>query len=119
MKKILLLGAGLALFGAAGMAIAQTPPPPPGGPQAERPQGPGGPGGPGGPDGGPGRHHGWRGGPPMMRPMGPPPSRAASFAIERNGTEMRIRCAENESTQACVAAASTLIDKFNAANPAR
>lgn len=55
----------------------------------------------------------------MMRPMGPPPSRAASFAIERNGTEMRIRCAENESTQACVAAASTLIDKFNAANPAR
>ncbi|UPG72621.1 hypothetical protein MVG78_19480 [Roseomonas gilardii subsp. gilardii] len=119
MKKILLLGAGLALFGAAGMAIAQTPPPPPpGGPQAERPQGPGGPGGPGGPEGGPGRH-GWRGGPPMMRPMGPPPSRAASFMIERNGTEMRIRCAENESTQACVAAASTLIDKFNAANPAR
>lgn len=55
----------------------------------------------------------------MMRPMGPPPSRAASFMIERNGTEMRIRCAENESTQACVAAASTLIDKFNAANPAR
>ncbi|ATR22597.1 Hypothetical protein RMHFA_04392 [Roseomonas mucosa] len=119
MKKILLLGAGLALFGAAGMAIAQTPPPPPGGPQAERPQGAGGPGGPGGPEGGPGPHHGWRGGPPMMRPMGPSPSRAASFRIERNGTEMSIRCAENESTQACVAAASTLIDKFNAANPAR
>ena len=38
---------------------------------------------------------------------------AAIFRIRRGDTSIFIRCAENESTQACIAAAGTLLDKFN------
>ena len=37
----------------------------------------------------------------------------AIFHIRRGDTSIVIRCAENESTQACVTAAGTLLDKFN------
>ena len=37
----------------------------------------------------------------------------AIFRIRRGDTSIFIKCAENESTQACVAAAGTLLDKFN------
>ena len=99
MKKVLMLGAGLALLRATGVALAQPAPapvpPPPAQAQAEAPR----------PDGmrGPGMHG--------RRHFGPPPSRAASFHIERGDTEVHIRCAENETMQACVAAASSLLDK--------
>ncbi|WP_200845239.1 hypothetical protein [Roseomonas sp. 18066] len=121
MRKMLMLGAGALLLGASGLAVAQTatppaapqgqaatpPPPPPGGPMG----GPGGPGRPpgppprfahGGPDGGPGFGH---------RP--PPPPRGASFKLERGETSISVRCAENETMQACVTAASALLDKMN------
>ena len=52
-------------------------------------------------------------GPPMM-----PPSRAAAFMIERGDTKIHVRCAENEPMQACVNAASALLDKVASA-PAR
>ena len=104
MKKVLMLGAGLALMGATGVALAQPAPvPPPAQTQAEAPR-------PDGMRGGPGMH--------VRRHFGPPPSRAASFHIERGDTEVHIRCAENETMQACVAAASSLLDKVAAA-PAR
>ena len=37
----------------------------------------------------------------------------AIFHIRRGDTSIFIKCAENESTQACVTAAGTLLDKFN------
>jgi len=37
----------------------------------------------------------------------------AMFRVRRGDTSIFIKCAENESTQACVAAAGTLLDKFN------
>ncbi|MBO1079674.1 hypothetical protein [Roseomonas haemaphysalidis] len=117
MRKFVMLGAGLMLMGATGVALAQTAAPPPPAPQAQAdtppPPPPGGPGmrgagGPGmrGPMGGPGPFHG-----------GPPPSRAASFHIEKGDTELHVRCAENEPMQACVNAASALLDKVSASQP--
>jgi len=41
----------------------------------------------------------------------------AIFRIQRGDTSIFIKCAENESTQACVAAAGTLLDKFNPPRP--
>ena len=41
----------------------------------------------------------------------------AIFHIRRGDTSIFIRCAENESTQACVTAAGTLLDKFNPPRP--
>jgi hypothetical protein len=38
---------------------------------------------------------------------------AAIFRIRRGDTSIFIKCAENESTQACITAAGTLLDKFN------
>jgi hypothetical protein len=38
---------------------------------------------------------------------------AAIFRIRRGDTSIFIKCADNESTQACVTAAGTLIDKLN------
>jgi hypothetical protein len=38
---------------------------------------------------------------------------AAIFRIRRGDTSIFIKCAENESTQACIAAGGTLLDKFN------
>ncbi|EHM03027.1 hypothetical protein HMPREF9946_00518 [Acetobacteraceae bacterium AT-5844] len=115
MKKILMLGAGIVMLGVGGVAMAQAPQPPAGAPpqaeaQAPRPEGRG-PGERGPRHAGPGehgpRHHGMRG----PHRFGPPPSKAASFMIERGDTRIRIRCAENEPMQACVAAASALLDK--------
>ena len=48
--------------------------------------------------------HGWHHG---------PPSRGASFHIERGPMEIHIRCAEDEETRACVEAAGILLDKVN------
>lgn len=42
---------------------------------------------------------------------------AAIFHIRRGDTSIFIKCADNESTQACVAAAGTLLDKFNPPRP--
>jgi len=42
----------------------------------------------------------------------------AIFRIRRGDTSVFIKCAENESTQACVTAAGTLLDKFSP-QPAR
>ena len=38
---------------------------------------------------------------------------AAIFRIRQGDTWIFIKCAENESTEACVTAAGTLLDKFN------
>lgn len=120
MHKPSFLAAALLLTGAAGLALAQPAPapeaggpiaPPAGpGPQAQAPMPPGpGPAGPG---------FGPRGprGPEMDRMRGfphrpPPPSRAASFHLQREDSVIHIRCAENEPTRACVDAAAVLLDK--------
>lgn len=41
----------------------------------------------------------------------------AIFRIRRGDTSIFIKCAENESTQACVTAAGALLDKFNPPRP--
>jgi predicted lipid-binding transport protein (Tim44 family) len=38
---------------------------------------------------------------------------AAIFRIQQGDTSIFIKCAENESMQACITAAGTLLDKFN------
>jgi len=136
MRTLLSLGAGLLLV-ATGAGLAQTPPaapvPPAAAPpaaavatppEAPAPRPPGGPGvwghGPGMAGAGmpgPGMP-GFRG-PGGPRHWGPPPSRAANFRLDRGDTEFRVRCAENESTEACVTAAATLLDRFNSVTPAR
>ena len=62
----------------------------------------------------PGRESGERsrGGRMMMMHM-MAQTTGAIFHIRRGDTSIFIRCAENESTQACVTAAGTLLDKFN------
>jgi hypothetical protein len=42
---------------------------------------------------------------------------AAIFRIRRGDTSIFIKCAENEPTQGCVAAAGTLLDKLNPQTP--
>lgn len=42
---------------------------------------------------------------------------AAVFHVRRGDTSIFIKCAENESTQACITAAGTLLDKFNPQPP--
>lgn len=125
MRKMLMLGAGMLLLGTSGLAVAQTatppgpppgaaatpPPPPPGGPAGGPGGGPGGPGRPG--MGGPGMGGPGMGGPEMMMRPHRPPSRAASFELERGETSISVRCAENETMQACVAAATAMLDKMN------
>jgi uncharacterized protein involved in copper resistance len=49
--------------------------------------------------------------------MAQPP--AAIFHIRRGDTSIFIKCAENESTQVCITAAGTLLDKFNSPTPPR
>jgi hypothetical protein len=92
MRKILLAGTGLMLLAGGGVALAQMPP--------------GGPGGRGGPDdmeahGRMEMHHHMR-----MRP-------GAAFRFRRGDAEIDVRCAVREPMQACVAAASALLDKVS------
>jgi hypothetical protein len=42
---------------------------------------------------------------------------AAIFRIRRGDTSIFIKCADSEPTQACVAAAGTLLDKLNPQTP--
>jgi hypothetical protein len=42
---------------------------------------------------------------------------AAIFHIRRGDTSIFIKCADSEPTQACVAAAGTLLDKLNLQTP--
>jgi hypothetical protein len=42
---------------------------------------------------------------------------AAIFRVQRGDTSIFIKCADNEPTQACVAAAGMLLDKFNPQTP--
>jgi hypothetical protein len=56
-----------------------------------------------------GRRHSSEG--PMLR------TNAAVFRIRRGDTSVFIKCADNEAMQACVAAAGTLLDKFNPQTP--
>ena len=110
MKKLLLVGAGLAVLAGAGVAVAQAPAP-------EAPRGPPGEGP------GPGMHEhmrehmrgpmGGMGGPPGMQM-----TKAARFHFSRGENQVDIRCAADEPTKACVDAASVLLDKLNA-QPAR
>ena len=49
---------------------------------------------------------------PMM-----PRTSAAIFHIRRGDTSIFIKCADSEPTQACIAAAGTLLDKLNPQTP--
>ena len=106
--------AGMALLGA-GVAWAQIPPPGPG--QAGGPPPPPGvgPGMPFGADG-PGMERGRPFGPGMHGPMRRPP-RAAVFSINRGDTRVFIKCSDEESTRACVDAATSLLDKLGGSTP--
>lgn len=102
MKKILLVGAGLALFAGGGVAMAQMPP---GGQDGPGPHGPG-------PGMGPRERM------EMMQHMRMPP-RGAAFRFRRGDAEIDVRCAEREPMQACVAAATALMDKVTSLQPAK
>ena len=100
MRKLLLIGAGLAVVGG-GAAMAQMPP-----------HGPN--------DDGPGDRG--MGGRERMEMMGHMHHRdggddAARFRFKRGDMEIDIRCSDREPTQACVAGASALLDKLANAQP--
>ena len=84
---------------------------------AARAQGaPGGPPPPPPPPGPPmGEHGGYMG---MHRPPMAMMQKSAGFRFKRDGAEIDIRCAADESTKACVDAASVLIDKLASMKPA-
>ncbi|MXP64684.1 hypothetical protein E0493_15130 [Roseomonas sp. M0104] len=117
MRKLLIPVMGAAFLGLAGLAAAQPAPPPGpgnGGPPAagnEAPPGPPmrGPGGHGHPDGGRGPGGG------MMGPHHPPPPPGAAFMLRRGNDSIAIHCSERESMQACVNAASAMLDKMGSA----
>ncbi len=128
MTKTLALAA-VALLGGITLAAAQPAPPPapPGAPPAPPPAGQDNPG----PDSMRDRmHDGMRGegrggmmayrmG--MMRGMmggGMRGPRGARFILERDGALIDLRCANNETTRACVDAAGVLLDKLGS-QPAR
>jgi len=111
MRRMLIPVVGAACLGLASLAVAQPAPAPGadnGGPPAagsEAPSSPPmhGPRGPGGPGG-------------RMMMMGPhhrPPPPGASFRLRRGDTSIAIQCSERESMQACVNAASAMLDKMN------
>ena len=87
MRKYLLIATGVAILAGSGAAMAQVPPG----------------GGPGGPE----EHHERWG---MMRHRHEGDG-AAFFRFRRGDAEMDIKCPAMENVQACVAAASTLMDK--------
>jgi len=99
MRKFLLTGAAIVLAGS--MAHAQNDPgsSPQPGQSSER---------------GPMRMRGMMGGDEMgERRMMMPRTTAAVFRLRRGDTSIFIKCADNEPTQACVAAAGTLLDKLS------
>lgn len=100
MARLHLLAGAFIILGAIAanaQGAPSAPPPPPGGPEPGmmRP-----------PMGGPGGHMG------MHRPPMPMMQKSAGFRFKRDGAEIDIRCAADESTKACVDAASVLIDKL-------
>ena len=128
MRRLLIAAAGLALLAPAALApvaLGQTAPaagqlpanqtmaaPLPGaGRLVDMPPPPSpSPGGPhGGPNGGPG-------GPGTPPP--PPPPRGAHFYIERGDARIDVKCADQDSTQACATVVEAMLDKL-AAMPAR
>src|SRR4051794_15661351 len=90
------IGLGVSLLLLAAAAIAQPAGPPPGGP-------PGGRGGPGGP-----------GGPPGGDRFGPPPlaSKGAAFRIADGNRRIFVKCADDDSTKACMDAVGPLLNKL-------
>jgi hypothetical protein len=59
---------------------------------------------------GPMAWRGWMGHPPMGLPM-MLHTKAAFFRFQRGGASITVKCAEDEPTQACVNAASALLDR--------
>ena len=106
------LGIGIGLLAIAGITMAQSPPP--GGPNGQfgGAQG-GGPSGPGGPPGGGGPGHGPGPGfrPHMMMPP-PPPSKGAQFRMADGNRRFFIKCADDDSTKACMEAVGPLLNKL-------
>lgn len=119
MRNLLLGGVAVTLVGWIGIADAQNAPTAPSqtSPQTAQPMahGPMMPGMMGGEMPGREREEHWRGrfgeGSMMLR------TNAAIFRIRRGDTSVFIKCADNESTQACIAAAGTLLDKLNPQAP--
>jgi hypothetical protein len=116
MRKLLLAGAAMVIATSIGVAQAQNAPSTP--PQTTQP-----------PERGammrgmmggemPGREmgeHRHKG--PMMIAHMMAHTNAAILHIRRGDISIFIKCADNESTQACVTAAGTLLDKFSATTP--
>ena len=107
MRKFLLSGAAIALVGS--MAHAQNAP----GTSSQPSQSS---------EHGSMMMHGMMGGEMPGHEMGEhrmmmPRTTAAIFRIQRGDTSIFIKCADNEPTQACVAAAGTLLDKFSPQTP--
>lgn len=105
MRKLLLISAAMTLVGSISVAHAQN------APQTIQPPSERGPimrGMMG--DEMSGREMGERGGEGRMMMMAH--TNAAIFRIRRGDTSIVIKCADNESTQACVTAAGALLDKF-------
>ncbi len=105
MVRLYLLTGAFILLGAVA-ANAQgapgTPPPPSGAPESGMMHPP------------MGGHSGYMG---MRHPPMGMMQKSAGFRFKRDGAEIDIRCAADESTKACVDAASVLIDKLAAMKP--
>ena len=111
MRKLLLTSTTIALAASIGVAKAQHPPQPTTQPSERGAMMPGMMGGRM-----MGRDMGERSHERHMMMAQPP---AAIFHIRRGDISIFIKCAENESTQACITAAGTLLDKFNSPTPSR
>jgi hypothetical protein len=101
MRKVLIIGTGLALLAGGGVAMAQMPPGAPGGP---------GPHGPGmGPQEQWNMHRHWA----MMEHMRHHHEHGTSFHFRKGDASVAITCSDSEPVQACVNAAGTLLDKLH------
>lgn len=107
MRKLLMIAVGMAALGG-GVALAQMPP---GGPDGQQGmQGMQGMHGMG--QQGMGRHERWE---MMEHEHDRHGGGAAAFRFRKGDMEVGIKCSDREPTQACVSAASALLDKLNAA----
>jgi hypothetical protein len=117
MKPWMWMSAGVGVMMAAGVAVAQVPPPAPPGGLGTPPPSPPGEMMRGGPVPHEGPHEGPHG-PWMMRHMmemhRPPPSKAAHFRFRKGDAMVDIKCADDEPMKACVDAGSALLDKLAA-----